>query len=179
MKSTATQDDVIGTRPRADETAGLPLFGDRPRPTPTLEAPRPAARPATVADGDRHPFLRRTDEDRQEAIETVRAKILPALLERARLRKNRWENPGITADDVIALAKEVPQAALLGQQQRAWSWVGPWLASVARAGQLAELVRGGQVVRRRSTRPGAHGNLGIVYVDPSDFDAAPRREGAA
>ena len=115
----------------------------------------------------------RVGSDREDAIARLKEEVLPALLRRALARANADELPGVTADDVLQLCKGHPQSALIGTGQRAFSWVGPWLTSLARSGALVEYRLGTYVVRRRSTRPGAHGNLQIVYVHPSDRRAAP------
>lgn len=106
--------------------------------------------------------------DREQAITWLKELVFPDLIARALERVDRDEAPGITADDAVALCKARPQSALLGSAQRAFSWVGPWLAKLDRAGLLAEFRLTGQPVRRRSARPGAHGNLQIVYLHPMD-----------
>lgn len=74
----------------------------------------------------------------------------------------------------MQLCKSHHWAALLGTGQRAFSWVGPWMAQLAREGKLREFCLAGQVVRRRSTRPDSHGNLQIVYLHPRDMRAVGR-----
>lgn len=163
------EQDVIGSRNDVDQTAGLDLFesvrADEARATLAQERPPRANVSDTVA---------RESDDRTEAIARLKAVAFPELLERAKARLDRVEAPGVTADDVVSIAKASPFSALLGTGQRAWSWVGPWMASLAREGHLSEYLAGGQIVRRRSTRPGTHGNLGIVYLDPRDRRAIER-----
>lgn len=173
-------DGIIGSAAKRDELAALPLFADLAPADAEQEIredfiapPNPAPR------GDKHPFLARTNDDRLEGIAVVKQKVQQPLLERALARVDRSEAPGVTADDVVALAKGVPQSALLGQQQRAWSWVGVWLAQLERAGELAEYQHAdGSPVLRRSVRPDSHGNLQKVYLHPSDRRAV-RQQGAA
>lgn len=157
--------DIIGSRPRRDETEGLGLF-DSARvqaasPPPRRRAPRSA--PAAEE-----------PSDRDFAIGRLKELVLEALVERALARRDRVENPGVTADDVLQLCCAHPQSALVGSGQRAWSWVGPWLARLDREGLLAELHLTGQKVYRRSTRPSSHGNLQVVYVHPTDHRARRR-----
>lgn len=164
------EQDVIGSRnDLADQTEGLGLFeavrADDARATIAQER-APRADVSTVTD--------RESEDRTEAIARLKRFTLDELLQRAEARLDRAESPGVTADDVVGIAKQSPFSALLGTGQRAWSWVGPWMASLAREGHLSEYVAGGQIVRRRSTRPGTHGNLGIVYLHPRDRRAIER-----
>lgn len=118
------------------------------------------------------PIPVRSGSDREDAITWLKELVYPTLIELALSRVDLEESPGVTADDVWVLCKAHPQSALLGTQQRAFSWVGPWLNSLARAGSLAEFRLTGQPVRRRSSRTGAHGNLQIVYLHPSDRRAA-------
>lgn len=162
-----TDADVIGTRLKRDETEGLDLFDAARNPAPAVEAradqPPPPAPPRGAPAG--------LNDDRHYAIARLKDAVLPLLIARAERRKDAPTSPGVTADDVVEIAQPVAFAALLGTGQRSWSWVGPWLASLARAGQLAEFVLAEQVVRRRSKRPDAHGNLQIVYLHPSDVRA--------
>jgi hypothetical protein len=163
--------DIIGTRPALDlgplftqcdvqaaETALREQFVSPPR----EEVPDP--KPALS-------FRPLNAEERAELRERIKAKVLPDLLKRARDRKNLDENPGVTADDVHELARLAGHDTALGDEMRAWSWVGPWLNGLARRGMLGELRDGGQVVKRASTRDGAHGNPQQVYLDPSDYRA--------
>ena len=162
------ESDIIGSRVRADETEGLGLF-DAAR--AEAAAPPPRRRASQVSTADEEP------SDRDFAIGRLKELVLEALVERALARRDRNENPGVTADDVLQLCAGHPQSALVGSGQRAWSWVGPWLARLDRDGVLAELHLTGQKVYRRSTRPSSHGNLQVVYVHPTDHRA--RRQGAA
>lgn len=182
--------DIIGTPPARDAFGDLPLFAGGEAEAeakklreqfvaPPPKPPRATAVAAATPDPDRQPFAPRTQEDRDEAIAVIKAKVVEPLIARALERKDRFEAPGITADDVHDLAKEIPQVALLGQQQRAWSWVGPWLAEIEEAGAVARFMIGGETVRRASTRPGAHGNLQIVYLHAQDHRSLERRRPSA
>lgn len=133
---------------------------------PVAAPPRrsaPAPRPAPVVP---------ERSDREDAIMWLKELVFQELIARALARVDLDEAPGVTADDVVQLCKGKPQSALLGAQQRAFSWVGPWLTQLCRAGSLAEFRLTGQPVRRRSTRPHAHGNLQMVYLHPSDRRAS-------
>jgi hypothetical protein len=148
--SRADQLDLLGTSP---STAHITLLSRAAR-----AAPPPPSVPI------------RTDRD--DAITWLKELVFPELVQRALERVDREEAPGVTADDAVALCMARPQAALLGESQRAFSWVGPWLAKLARAGSLAEFQLAGQLVRRRSSRPSSHGNLQVVYLHPTDRRAA-------
>lgn len=164
-------DGIIGSAAKRDTLAELPLFADLTPAEAEQEVREDFIAPPKPR-GDRHPFLRQ-NPDRLEGIAAVKARVHQALLDRALERVNRTESPGVTADSVIALAKGVPQSALLGQQQRAWSWVGQWLRQLEIAGELAEYQHAdGSPVLRRSTRPDSHGNLQKVYLHPTDRRAA-------
>ncbi|MBA3852913.1 MAG: hypothetical protein C0503_00780 [Gemmatimonas sp.] len=162
--------DIIGTRVRVDQTEGLGLF-DAAR-TQAAAPPAPPRRVSRVKAAADEP------SDRDDAIARLKDLIVEALVRRALDRRDRAENPGVTADDVLALCRQHPQSALVASgkrdEQRAWSWVGPWLAQLDRAGALAELHLSGQKVYRRSTRPSSHGNLQVVYVHPTDHRARRR-----
>jgi hypothetical protein len=171
--------DVIGTPPTRDETAGLDLFESAKTPAvaerelresfvaPPRKPPRGAAARSLLA-------LNPAEQERRANIARVQELVLDELLAVAKARIDRFESPGITADDVHAIAKRHPQAVLLGQGQRAWSWVGPWLADLALEGRLTAFVLNGNPVLRRSTRPEAHGNRQAVYLDPRDTRAVRR-----
>lgn len=141
----------------------------------TLEPPRPAAPERRSRSRGPVPvpvIEQRPRNDREDAITWLKELVFPELVDRALERIDRDEAPGVTADDVVQLCKGHPQSALLGSQQRAYSWVGPWLAKLATAGSLVEFRLSGQPVRRRSSRPNSHGNLQIVYLHPDDRRAA-------
>lgn len=163
------ESDIIGSRVRTDQTEGLGLF-DSAR--TQSAAPPPRSRPPRTRAAAGEP------SDRDDAIARLKDLILDELLRRAKDRADRIEEPGVTADDVFALCRQHPQSALVGggkrDEQRAWSWVGPWLTQLDRAGALAELHLSGQKVYRRSARPSSHGNLQVVYVHPTDHRARRR-----
>lgn len=118
----------------------------------------------------------RVGSDREDAIAQLKDAVLPQLVQRALARANTEEAPGVTADDVLQLCKGHPCSALIGTGQRAFSWVGPWLTSLAKAGvPLVEYRIGSHVVRRRSTRPHSHGNLQVVYLHTADHRATQGR----
>lgn len=114
------------------------------------------------------PPLSDRQRERLDAIAQLQGLVLPGLEARALARKDAEEAPGVTGDDVHALLDEHPQAVLLGSSPKARSWIGPWLASLARRGRLAPLVVAGMKVKRASARPEAHGNPQVVYLHPDD-----------
>lgn len=162
--------DIIGAKVRVDQTEGLDLFDAARKPETKAAPPPPPRRRAPKVSAAPEP----QDADRAFAIAKIKECAFDELLARARTRRDRQQMPGVTADDIVQLAQHLPYAALLGDRQRAWSWVGPWLAAIARDGKLSEFVLGGQVVRRRSMRKESHGNLQIVYLDPTDLRAGRR-----
>lgn len=115
-----------------------------------------------------------TNVERLEAIERVKAEVLPHLLARARFRRDDDDaRAGVTADDVWEIARGFAPSAIVGTSPKSWSWTGPWLASVARTGALAPFLVGGYPVTRRSKlRDESHGNAQRVYLDPTDRRAS-------
>jgi hypothetical protein len=108
---------------------------------------------------------RLTAADRRREVVRVQERLEPIVLGMA----DRYGAEGITASDVIAEA--ILGGILTGQEwrqhPRAYSWVGPWLAGLARAGKLKALAYSNDVpVRRRSERSPSHRNLQQVYIAP-------------
>lgn len=164
--------DIIGTRVRrAPESLG-PLF-DAPRTVEDAEAEirhdflEPEEQDANDPSSIAAPL---TESEREVVREGIKALVAPRLIRRAEHLVNA-ARPGITADDVHEIVADAGLSAALGGQQRAWSWVGPWLEELARAGQLVALEQGGGPAYRRSTRAGSHGNLGRIYLHPRDLRA--------
>ena len=188
MTRSADEFDIIGSKPRPksieEQVRGLGLFDEAMResleaadssraPTPTVD---PRVRPEHV-DGPariREPKratpqelpLSEREKDRLAAVERIKGLVLAPLLELAEKRKDRDEAPGVTADDVYLIAQRFPQVVLLGQEQRAFSWTGPWLAELAAAGALAPFTMNGVPVLRRSTQRGR--NRQQVYLHPDN-----------
>lgn len=171
--------DIIGSRPKPkpveQQLAGLGLFDELL--TPTVD---PAVRPEHVTPRARisEPVrsapskLSEREVERLQAIERIKQLVEPPLLKAALDRKDRAEAPGVTADDVYLLAQRFPQVALLGHEQRSFSWSGPWLAEIAGRGALAPFHLQGVPVLRRSTQRGR--NRQQVYLHPDDYRAKPR-----
>lgn len=165
---------IAGPVALKDQTAGLGLFALNPTGfSGVIQSPgvvsRPAPEPAEPAEPDRAKGLPPTKEEREAARERIKVEVLAPLLEVARGRIGSLDRPGVTADDVRALAEMTHQGVLLGQAQRAWSWCGPWLAQLAREGWLAAYeILPGQCYQRRSTRDESHGNAQNVYLHPDD-----------
>lgn len=159
--------DIIGDRPPAPSLG--PLF-EQPRTVDEAEAEI------------RHDFLEAEEQDppaiaaplteaeREVVREGIKVLVAPRLVRRAESLVNA-ARPGVTADDVHELVADAGLSAALGTQQRAWSWVGPWLEELARDGALVALEQGGGPAYRRSTRAGSHGNLQRIYVHPDDLRA--------
>ncbi len=98
------------------------------------------------------------------AREFVKAALLPRVLEEARRSANAIPR-GFTADDVRAIALELDLGTGEEREQRAWSWLGPWLGVLARRGQIGVLRDiGGRPLERKSVRGESHGNPQIIYT---------------
>lgn len=104
-----------------------------------------------------------TSANRRADRERLKERLLPRIVELAKARGAE----GFTAADVVSAAI-ADWGIFTGDEwrgnQRAYAWLGPWLAALARNGTLAPLLAGGFHVRRRSTRERSHSNDGLVYV---------------
>jgi hypothetical protein len=140
----------VAKQPPADE---LPLF----------------APPAPATPGWTERWASLTDAERKAKRDRWQEQLRPLVLDLARRRGPE----GITASEVITagiLAGVLNgERAFLTHHPRVYSWVGSWLAQLARAGALrAKTVRlegGGEIhVKRESERDASHGNANLVYV---------------
>ena len=95
--------------------------------------------------------------------------MLTPLLDLALARKDlpHDRKPGVTAEDARRIAAEKQLSGLLGDQQRAWSWLSAWLQQVAREGQLVKYTISGITVKRMAD----NGNDQVVYLHPYDHRA--------
>lgn len=169
--------DIIGTKPVAPPLDLGPLFTQ-----PTVEeatkelqqfthtepadpAPAPRAREETQAFA--HEAM--TERQRQDRITQIQRAVLTPLLDLALLRKDlpHDRKPGVTAEDARRIAAEKQLSGLLGDQQRAWSWLSGWLQQVARDGQLVKYMISGITVKRMAD----NGNDQVVYLHPYDYRA--------
>lgn len=105
--------------------------------------------------------------DREAERRRIRARDQERLEPLMRDLARRRGPEGITAAELIA--EGITRGVFTGQetamgQQRALSWIGPWLAALAKRGVLARRMDDGVEVRRRSERAQSHGNLQLVYV---------------
>lgn len=172
-------DDVIGTRPRVDlgplftpvsaAEAEAEIRRDFTAPEPVPD-PDPDPAPAPRAKDETHAFAGASEAERAEWRERIKRDVEPDLLALAlaRARSPSVPKPGVTADDVHEIANRKRLHHLLGDSQRAWSWVGIWLAKLARDGRLVKYRRSGIPMKRGSIRPGAHSNLQVIYLHPYD-----------
>ena len=110
-----------------------------------------------------NPVQRKHDRER------TRERLLPVVRELASKRGPE----GITASDLLAeaLVRGILTPAP-GHDPRRHSWLGGWLAALARAGELApKLVRlpdGGTLhVTRKSERYASHANANRIYLHPA------------
>jgi hypothetical protein len=150
---------------RASQPAGIVTVEQDGRPIAHLRIPEPRrARPQKLPLSER-------DRERLAAVEDLKTILRPKILLLAEVTKDHEHNPGVTADDVELLLEAEPKTALLGSQQRARSWIGPWLAGLAKLKLLRAYRIGGQLVKRRS-RNRRRRNSHVVYLDPSDHRAS-------
>jgi len=165
---TRPDDDVIGTRPPPDLG---PLFAQQ---TPAVaeaalrQAIEPPA-PAPRAQDETQSFTPPTDRERRDAVERIKRDLREPLLELARLRKDAsgTDLVGVTAQDARAIADTRGLSTLLGEQQRAWSWLSAWLGDLARSGNLVKYRVSEQTMRRM----GGNGNEHVIYLHPYDHRA--------
>lgn len=110
-----------------------------------------------------------TELERQARIDRIKAAVFAPLVALALLRKDlpHERGPGVTAKDARAIAAEKNLAGLLGDQQRAWSWLSAWLQELARQRHLKKYVITGMTVKRM----GDNGNEHVVYLHPYDYRA--------
>jgi hypothetical protein len=163
--------DVIGTKPPVDLG---PLFAQQSaaEAEATLQqlthsdpAPAPRAKDETAAFDAPAPL---TELERQARIDRVKAAIFAPLVALALTRKDLpHERAGVTAKDARAIAAEKGLSGLLGDQQRAWSWLSGWLQDLARQRHLQKYVVTGMTVKRM----GDNGNEHVVYLHPYDYRA--------
>lgn len=164
--------DIIGTAPAVDlgplfahpsvedATAALQQF------TRTEPAPAPRARDESATFATPEPL---TEHERLGHIERIKRAVLGPLLDRALERKDRphEQDPGVTAEDVRQLAAARQLGGLLGDQQRAWSWLSGWLQELARERHLVKYRITGMTVKRMAV----NGNDQVVYLHPYDYRA--------
>jgi len=97
-------------------------------------------------------------------------RLQPVVLDLARRRGGE----GIIASEVITEA--ITRGVFTGQESRmaprAYSWVGPWLAQLARRGHLVEKRINGMRVRRKAERDASHANENLVYLHPEHAGAS-------
>lgn len=117
------------------------------------------------------PAVSITETDRQLAVERLAAFAHDRIVALALERKDRLEVPGVVAEDVTALVQGRSDLVLLGDGQRAMSWVGPWLKALVRAGDLVVYRIAGMTVKRHCPR---NRNDQVVYLHPTDFRAGGR-----
>ena len=103
-----------------------------------------------------------SQKERRARMLTVQRLGLSTVIEKG----NRRGAEGFTADDVRCWLKVAGLITGDEAQQRALSWVGPWLKGLKHKGILASVCHPGTTVpmRRKSERSEAHGNAALVYV---------------
>lgn len=159
---------IIGSRPPVDLG---PLFtsasveeAERELREDFVSPPAPAPR----ADEESDVFTGAGPVDHEAAVEkiqrAVREPLLALALERSTLPD---AEAGVTAKDARAIADRKGLTPLLGQQQRAWSWLSTWLGQLAREGALVKYRRLDMVVKRMAD----NGNEQVVYLHPYDHRA--------
>ena len=159
-------EDIIGTKPVSNND-DLPLFA-RPAPFDIAAVTNRSAgtrRPRKSA-LDPHPvFGKPTGPGVREFVKRALLDHVIDLAERTKHMPWAGER-GFTAYDVreVAIAKQIAGTGD-EEEQRAWSWIGPWLAVLARRGSIAVLKDAhGHVIERSSSRRESHANRQIVYT---------------
>ena len=170
------EDGVIGSKPKRDELAGLGLFAgvqttqeqaERDITRAAQHTPAPAEREEQQTDA----FVGgMSDTEFNERIARIQRLVLDDLLRLALERKNLPTNrkPGVTAEDARQIARQKGLSGLLGEQQRAWSWLSAWLQTLARKGKLTKYKVAGITVKRMAE----NGNDQVVYLHPYDYRAS-------
>lgn len=147
------ENDDQGTLFTSRATGGITAPGTSapvpPAPRRYLDVPKADQLPAEIE--------RKRQRDRLKEL------LLPTVLRKGRGRAAA----GFIADDVRYWA--ITAGVITGHErdQRAHSWMGPWLKGLAgKVGPLKVLrhFEGGPAITRASDRPDAHGNKQVVYV---------------
>lgn len=154
------EEGIIGARPAVDLG---PLFAP---PAPAAE-PAPAPRAVEETQVFTADTTALSDTELQRRRERIQQALLAPLCDLAQARRNVVEGPGVTAKDARAIADRLGLSTLLGTQQRAWSWLAPWLAQLCRDGHLVKFRRHGVTMKRM----GDNGNEHTIYLDPYDHRA--------
>lgn len=139
-------------------------------------APSPAAQLAgTMFDAEPTPphwtqrWASMSEEERRAQRSRWQEKLLPLVLQLAARR----DPEGITASEVLSAGITTGilngERAFISQHPRIYSWIGAWLAQLARAGTIqpktARIEGGGEIhLKRESTRDLSHGNGNLIYV---------------
>ena len=169
------EEDVFRVHRPADQLADLPMFA-APPPVTVSEAeaelrrdfiaPPEREREQTAAFDAPEPLA---ELERQARIDRIKAAVFGPLVARALQRKDlpHERAPGVTAEDARAIAFEKHLSGLLGDQQRAWSWLSAWLQDLARQRHLVKYRISGMTVKRMAN----NGNDHVVYLHPYDYRA--------
>lgn len=110
-----------------------------------------------------------TEDERRRQRERWQEQLLPLVRDLARRRGPE----GITASEVMAegITKGVlpGERSFLTAHPRVFSWIGAWMAQLARTGTLraktARIEGGGELhLKRTSERDASHSNANLIYV---------------
>lgn len=159
-------DGIVGTRPRRDQTAGLGLFDPPSVESSAASAPAPTPRAIEETQAFAAAGVL-TERELRDNIARIQREVQQPLCDLARLRRDREQEPGVTAEDARAIADTRGLGTLLGKEQRAWSWLSAWLGRLDREGVLTKYRLGDMVVKRM----GSNGNEQVIYLDPYDTRA--------
>lgn len=125
-------------------------------------------------DGSAEGWRRLTDDDRRALRKRWSERLLPLL---NAMRKAVPTGHGVTAAELIDEAMRPSLCSGFGiilpatpaSEPRIYSFVGPWMASLAKSGLLSRKVAriegGGTVqLKREALRDEAHSNAGLIYL---------------
>lgn len=168
------EQDVIGARPAKAPADLGPLFAGAAD-VAAAEAeirrdfvePEPAPAPrAKEESGNLAPV---SEKERAALRDRVKGQIRGPLLELARQRRNTSDEKriGVIAQDARQIADRKGLHGILGDEQRAWSWMAKWLDELVREGLLVKYHIAGMVVKRMNDQ----GNDQVIYLDPYDHRA--------
>lgn len=160
---------IIG--PPRDQTKGLGLFDSvtAAQAERALDQTFVHPEPPPRARDENAALTGISNAEREAAIERIKREVRQPLIDLALARKDALEKDriGVTAADARELAERRGLGHLVGDQQRAWSWLSPWLAELCRTQSLIKYRVHDMPMKRMSD----HGNENVIYLHPYDHRA--------